>query len=129
MNTYTCIVWSCFFTLILLICPFTIYELRVTMIKGVYSLECIQWTSSRDGKYRSHCYEYFQGTNNSTFEAEATCKIAGGQLAPFVDELQYNFWRHFLPTHRYRVLKKNHSKCMNKSLVKVLNRSIIIWNR
>lgn len=100
---------SCFriFTLILIVCPFTIYELHVTMIKGVYSLECIQWTSSRDGKYRSHCYEYFQGTENSTFEAEAACKIAGGQLAPFVDEFQYNFWRRFLPTPRYRVLKIN----------------------
>lgn len=97
------IVRSCFFNLILIIWLLTICELHVTMIKGVYSLECIQWTSSRDGKYRSHCYEYLQETRNSTFEAEATCKMSGGQLAPFVDEFQFNFWRDFLPTVRYKV--------------------------
>lgn len=101
------------------------------MIKGVYSLECIQWTSSRDGKYRSHCYEYLQETRNSTFEAEATCKMSGGQLAPFVDEFQFNFWRDFLPTVRYKIFFKcsenintsveKHVYCTVPKLHKIVN--------
>lgn len=73
-------------------------------LECVESLNCLQWTSSLDGKYRSHCYEYHQGTPKSTFEAEKTCKDTGGQLAPYIDEIQFEFWKTFLPySYRYSI--------------------------
>lgn len=80
-----------------------LYQRVSINLECVHSSECLQWTSNFDGKYRSHCYECHHGTPKSTFEAETVCKSTGGQLAPYLDEFQYDFWKGFLPSFKYSI--------------------------
>lgn len=48
----------------------TFYPRISINLKCVHSSKCLQWTSSLDGKYRSHCYDYLYEAISSVYEDE-----------------------------------------------------------
>lgn len=108
--------------------------IHITMsinLECVLSFKCLDWTSSLDGKYRSHCYEYHQEAYISTFEAEKMCKNTSGQLAPYIDEFQYEFWETFLQIpNRYNIYIRKpikfNSKMVRKIFISLLRVSEIV---